>query len=376
MWVLTLFSLRRRFFNKMTIILNMILFLALGFLVHADYLVEQKEEIKVIYLDDSTAAVKDSITNNSGLPYRYVESNQHYDDDSAILHYEGSWKLYSKHAISEEMKKSIISDLNETLLTGINRRRLVNDLENISEEKENPVWLAITVIYFLLLSYSSLLANEVIYEKATNTLTLILSAVNAGKHLIHKILCGYLSMLIQGFILFVMGVFWGTVRYGEDRFKGLGNWLENSGLINFNDTALQTGRNELIVAALLVLAGIMSVQLSMLVISSSFENSEDAGSFQSIFYLLMVVVYYLLVIYGDEDFFLSSTSRILSFVPIFSLLFMPCRLIISSATIMEGIVSLVISLFSFVVTGGMLIPVYRRNLLKEKALRPGVSLNR
>ncbi|MBQ4253035.1 MAG: ABC transporter permease [Erysipelotrichaceae bacterium] len=375
------FSLNRRFLNKMTLLLNIVLFLACGFLLHIDKLVEEKPELETVLLDSSTDFLNKELISIYQENFRYRISNEGYREGECILHYENGWFLYSKEDVAESLKAAIRNDINTALLRqmkdGAEEEQIMKirnyeklqatEIEVISEKKENPLWLITTVIYFLLVSYGGLLANEMVYEKATNTLKLILSSVSASAHLFSKIITGYLSMFIQFAMAFFWAVFWVVIRVREDNMAGLFRWLETSFFTEETKhiTGITLNAEVFGFSLLSILLGILTVQIFMLVITSSFSSSQQASAFQGPLYLFLIVGYYLLMIYGNEEFFLTPVSRVLSFVPVGSMLFMPCRLFAGDALFWEAISSLALAAVFLITVTILLIPVYKNNLQNE-----------
>ncbi len=383
---LIMFSLNRRFLNKMTLLLNIVLFLGCGFLLHIDRFVEEKKGLETVLLDSSTAFISSDLVSIYQPEFSYRISNEGYKAGEGILHYEDGWFLYSDEDVREPLLTAIRSDINKVLLQQLkdeageeqilkirNYEKLqAQQLSLISNEKENPLWLVTTVIYFLLVSYGGLLANEMVYEKATNTLRLILSCVSAPAHLFSKIITGYLSMLIQFAMAFFWALLWVVIRVQEDNLAGLLRWLQTSFFTEETRqiTGITVNAEVFGFSLVSILLGILTVQIVMLVITSSFSSSQQASAFQGPLYLLLIVGYYLLMIYGNEDFFLTPVSRLMSFVPVASMLFMPCRLFANDAEIWEVLISLAGALVFLVLITVMLLPVYKNNLQNEGHSRP------
>ncbi|MEG0736354.1 MAG: ABC transporter permease, partial [Longicatena sp.] len=65
------------------------------------------------------------------------------------------------------------------------------------DQQSNLIFMVITGIYFMMISFATTVANEVVYEKATKTLELILTSVSAKVHFISKMIVGWLVVFVQ-----------------------------------------------------------------------------------------------------------------------------------------------------------------------------------
>ena len=104
----------------------------------------------------------------------------------------------------------------------------------------------------------------------------------------------------------------------------------------------------------------------MLIFFSGFTNSDDTGTYQGPFYLAAVAGYYFLLIKGTAEFFSTPVSVILSFVPVLSMIFMPCRMSVGDVSWLEVTVSLVLSVSLLAVIICMGMPVYRKRILNDR----------
>ena len=372
---LILFSLSKRFRNRMTLIMNVLVFVIIGLLFHMDHLLKKEENI--IYLDSSVRKYHESFLMADHDDFSYAVK----DDEKPYLHLDKEWTLYSE----QQLDKRIIDEVREDIIrikseeyyekADLKTRKyikkyeaikLTNLYEETSDSKDNPVWGLISVIYFIILSYSNLVANEVVYEKATNTLGLILTSVSGKEHFIAKILTAYLSLSLQALLVTAGAVFWLIERYVEDGLRGLLSFLLSVFPTETLNAAFDISAGRIMITVLLVMTGILTIQTVMLIYFSGFTNSDDVGTYQGPFYLIMVAGYYFLLIKGSVSFFRSAFSRILSFIPVFSMIFMPCRIITDDAVAAETAVSVIMALLmlGFVIWFGT--PMYKKRILNSK----------
>ena len=97
--------------------------------------------------------------------------------------------------------------------------------------------------------------------------------------------------------------------------------------------------------------------------SSFIANVEEAGNIQAPFYLILMGVYYFALSVNTPYQMSEGIGFILSFLPFFSMLFMPCRLLIQNVSMFELMLSYMISFSAifFVVKKGS--AVYQRGVL-------------
>ncbi len=374
------FSLKKRFFNKMYLLFNILLFLVIGFVMNADRLIRiNSMEIKTVCLDSSTQQyrtyLKDLLND-----YQIIESDEKQPDDVAVLHLNRKWEIITRNKLDkvteEKLEKAIrtavskqkyqqADEILKDCISAYEETEIISRYENETDRKNDPVWLIYSLIYFLIMSFSGVIANEILYEKSTHTLDLILTSLKAEEHFMAKILTGYLSLLIQGGCCMGMLLVWGMFRYLNDHFAGLISFIQNNLTEQGDVLSFNVSLPEVIVILISVFAGIFTLQTVLFVNAASVSNTEDASGGQAPFYLLLVIGYYLLLIYGDEAFMNSSAVKIMSLLPVSSMVFLPCRIIIRNITVLEIIVSLAVA-------GGMLLiiiesflPVYKKRLLNQ-----------
>ncbi|MBE6103872.1 MAG: ABC transporter permease [Erysipelotrichaceae bacterium] len=371
---LVLFSLNKRFRNRMTVIMNLLLLVILGFAAHIDWFMTI--ENTTICLDQSISRYHERFLKIRHEGLKYETGNE----GTNVLCFDDGWVLKSDGKLDDNTVEEIRNDI-IGIITGeyyekadLKTKGYIDEYNKITltqlctedEEDGNQPWVIVSVVYFLILSYSNLIANEVVYEKATNTLGLILTSVSERTHFLSKILIAYLSLFLQGFALVLMVSFWLIERYLEDRLQGLLVFLVRILPAETVSSVMETGSGRLLFTALLVMAGILTIQTLMLIFFSGFTNSDDTGTYQAPFYLAAAAGYYFLLIKGTAEFFKAPFSIILSFVPVFSMIFMPCRMSVGDVSWVEIIISLIlaVSLLVLIILMGM--PVYRKRILNDR----------
>ncbi len=357
------FALEKRFLNKTAIMLNIAIFLALGIFFHADKITVEKEDYPV-YLDYSCSEVAVKLMNSDSIYINNTDGIKEYH----TLHYEDGWKLYLHGTDNEELRHKVENDLRklrkqEFLKTAdLKEKKFLEEFTRSFETEVchqsllNMNTVIMSVVFYLILTYSNMIANELVYEKACHTLELIIGITGAAKHLFSKIITAYLSLMIQMTSVITGTVIWIFIRFAEDRLKGLIMYLNrNTGISSVNVPA-----DRLIMALLIVVAGLLLLQIIMLVITSCLSDSEEVASFQNIYYIRLIAVYYFLVFRGENSILSGLMAEIMSYVPIMSMMIMPVRLLSDTAGIAEGFLSLCITVIVIAVT----VEIYLHNYLK------------
>lgn len=396
------FSLKRRFFNSATILLNLLLFIAFGLLFHADKLLDMINPdmfaSQIVYLNNIDEKISDALMQIEQEGFEFIVTDKQNallieeNPKSFVLEHHENYELISQYPINSTYAEAI-----DTLLTQVHQMLLLNELQNdnhpieglmsvivtdkkplindvdLSADKQNLLFMVITSIYFTMLSFSTSVANEVIYEKSTRQLELILTSVSAKIHFLSKMIVGWLSILIQFTAVLLSGLFWFIVRNSSDMGLGLLELLRKLNLFQieaktFNQLLSSIKIEHVLISKavfilLFLMVGILFIQMILVIVSSFIANIEEAGNVQAPFYLILLAVYYFTLSVNTPYQMSEGIGFYLSFLPFFSMLFMPCRILIQSVSMYELCLSLGISLLAmnFVLQKGS--EIYQRGVL-------------
>ncbi len=396
------FSLKRRFVNTAAILLNVMLCLVLGAALFADKLVDlinpQLFEERVIYLCNLDERIVDSLfeSEQSGLKFIVSEEDPKRliteDNRAMVLEYQQGYVLHTLYKADSLLVHSLSALLSQThqtlallsLVTSSEEFESImspilieNQVQNegieVSEDRQNLIFMVITSIYFTMLSFSTTVANEVIYEKSTKTLELILTSVSAKAHFLSKMVVGWLAIFIQMLLVCGYLLVWFIIRNSYDQGNQLLLLIEKAGLLNNSGKTFAELLGQIhlepsfILKLLFILAflytGILFIQMILVILSSFIANVEEAGNIQAPFYLILMGVYYFALSVNTPYQMSEGIGFILSFLPFFSMLFMPCRLLIQNVSMFELMLSYMISfgaIFLVVKKGSA---VYQRGVL-------------
>lgn len=396
------FSLKRRFINTSTILLNVMLCLVLGAAFFADKIVDiinpQLFDERIIYLCNLDESISQSLLESDQTGIKFIVSEEHpevlvKEDNTAIaLEYQQGYimhTLYKADSLLVASLSALLSQTHQTLalstlvssaeefesiMSPINiENKVMNESVEVSEDRQNLIFMVITSIYFTMLSFSTTVANEVIYEKSTKTLELILTSVSAKAHFLSKMIVGWLAIFIQMLLVCVYLFVWFIIRNGVDQGSKLIAMASKAGFLNtecktFSELFGQVHiEPSFLLKLLFILAflytGILFIQMILVILSSFIANVEEAGNIQAPFYLILMGTYYFTLSVNTPYQMSEGIGFLLSFLPFFSMLFMPCRLLIQNVSLFELLLSYMISfgaIFLVVKEGST---IYQRGVL-------------
>ncbi|MBR3692926.1 MAG: ABC transporter permease [Erysipelotrichales bacterium] len=396
--ILLNFTLTRRIWNKTFVIVNLLLSLLIALLFCVDMYIPLFFQLDykptITCSDGSVCDGLESILPN----FRYIEEekereSEHYHiecSDTYDIMVEGEYQEISLTQLELGLKQwQEITLIQEGILTF--KPVYIHYMQEEEDSADTWGFLCITAVYFLALSFAGSVANDIVYEKATRMMELILSSADASVHLLAKLFGGWLVLLFQLGIFLIDIVVCSVIRYIYDRGKGLVELLVELGLVQeiYDITLSSIGEwithntdmiGYLCLALVIMLLGILLVQSVLVILSSFISNIEEAGNIQSPFYLLLMGVYYLTIFVNTKESMTNGLGRILSLLPFFSMLCMPCRIFYHSLPPLDIVISLgsAIGALVFVVVLGT--PIYKIGILdysdksiKDKLMKPLLS---
>ena len=352
------FALKRRFKNRATYLLNFLLFIGLGLAVFSDQLIDffaphLFDDQKVILVDFNEELANAFLQSEiDGYVFTLFEEGDSIDtllqkeDGIIILKANEEISAISLYPINQTVALSLQAVVNQTIQM-MNLSTLFETSEqlqqfmegytlkfepriqeiDLSDEKSQLIFMLITSIYFTMLSSSTSVGNEVIYEKATKQLELILTSVQAKDHFFSKMVVGWLAILCQGGLLVFMGIFWLFVRQQMDQGMGLIALMKNLGFIQgevvnfaqlFSFLRLETQTLSILCFISLFLAiGIFFTQMVIVIFSSFIASMEEAGNIQAPIYLIFLAIYYFTLSVNTPYQLSQGIGFILSFFPFF-----------------------------------------------------------
>lgn len=394
------FSLIRRFNNRSTKVFNAIVCIVILCFCFADKVMEvihpsmfEPTKVYTVGLEDDFVQY---LNDNANEAYQFVEKEGKISTlvekgDYVLKQTEKEFVLYTKYEsdttlllnfsmyINAYRKDKILQNSeNALLLLEYNKDIPIKNVAlekqvDLSEEKSNLIFMFVTSVYFMMISFVSTVASEVVNEKATKTLELILTSVHAKVHFLAKLLVGWLVIVIQGIMSLSYGVIGLFLRNVFDQGKGLIAFAKKINMLKCESATFISLIKEvdlsyvffqkLALAVLFLMMGILFVQLLMVIVSSFVSSVEEAGNIHAPFYLVLLGFYYLVMAINTPDKLNEGIGYYLSFCPFFNMLLMPCRLLISNVAIGEIVLSLSLSIVSILMILYIGIPIYEIGVL-------------
>lgn len=400
------FSLYRRFNNRATKIFNVIVCIVVLCACFADKIMEVIDptmfEPKTVYVYDANKELLQFLNESSNTSYvfkkgkgkisAYVEKGEYvlkekdktyilyskYEcDETILLNFTMYLNTYRKDKMLEECEDvELLLAYNEDIVI---ENKVLEKQVNLTKEKSNLIFMLVTGVYFMMLGFISTVASEVVNEKATKTLELLLTSVPAKIHFYAKVLVGWLVIMIQGMLslsYIAVGLY---IRRLYDQGSGLIAFVKKFGLLNSESNTFYTLLKELnlttvfyqklIVAILFLMLGVLFIQLVMVIVSSFVSSVEEAGNIQAPFYLLLLIIYYFVIAINNPYDLTEGIGYYMSYMPFINMLLMPCRLLISEVPIFEIVVSLSASIFAIICILYIGIPLYEKGVLDYSCKR-------
>lgn len=370
------FSIDRRFKNKITIILHLLTITIMTGALFSDKIIEyfipsSSEKIEVYYHKDIKHLFTDEVSDDL---FVFKEG---YLDESINIYYEDKYIIETKHPLDPLVSlqvTSILSNLiSEKWMESLNDQSRFEIISNISPEiveqsliensfskdKANISMFMITGIYFAMLSFSTMIANEVVYEKTSKVLEIVLTSISTTTHYISKMIVAWMTVIIQMLLILVEVSTIIFIRNLYDEGAGLLAILRKYNLIDLDALTFKDfiklldidGNLIYILAVSLIymLIGVVLVQIIMVCISSFINSIEESSAIHGPVYIIFLLIYYLALALNSPPKLSSGIGYYLSLTPITSMLFMPMRLLLTKVSIYEILLGILLSLITLTI---------------------------
>lgn len=213
-------------------------------------------------------------------------------------------------------------------------------------------FLTTIIMFVFIISYSSIIAQEIASEKGTRIMEVLLSSMKAKTHYYGKLLGVLLVALTQ---LLIYGV---ALVFGYRQFKDMPMVKD---LINNVSIKSLLGSSALVIIAFMLVGLFLYAVLSALCGSLVSKPEDTAKAIQPVMYLSMIG-YMLGLILGTSD-PTNVIIKVTSYIPFLSSYSMPLRLASNTAALSSAFVSLgILALFTILLT------VFSAQLYKSNVL--------
>lgn len=214
--------------------------------------------------------------------------------------------------------------------------------------------IVIMVVYMVLLSYSSITAQEIASEKGTKIMEIIFSSTTAAKYFLGKIL-GIFGVIITQLVIYIVGG-WATYRWALHAKITASFMHNNQTIIN------KILGNMLNVNLIFLVLGVIIYTILAAFSGALVAKPEDSSKAAQSTTMISLIAFFLsfAFISNPEQIF----PQVLSYVPFFSSFMMPMRVINGHVGNPEILLSLAILLISIVVLMAYISKIYQGVILQ------------
>lgn len=303
--------------------------------------IKKKDKILLVINEDSTNFINVEMITKSNI------DNTTYQVITTILNSIKKDKALSYYGVSNEILDHISSYVDV-------KRTKLDDEESVDEMMElvmSTIFPIVILPFFTLTMFLvQMIGAEINEEKTTRGMEIIISNVSPKVHFLSKIISGNVFVLLQGLLLIVyllIGIF---IRYISTGVLVNGGNILSGGVgsyVNKITSSLElTGvldKMQIIIPITLILMVVTFVAYSLVagILASMTTNMEDYQQVQTPIMVISFISYYLSV--AAAMFKGSIFIKVLSFIPFFSALLAPSLLVLGQITIVDAIISILLT---------------------------------
>lgn len=303
--------------------------------------IKKKDKILLVINEDNTNFINVEMITKSNI------DNTTYQVITTILNSIKKDKALSYYGVSNEILDHISSYVDV-------KRTKLDDEESVDEMMElvmSTIFPIVILPFFTLTMFLvQMIGAEINEEKTTRGMEIIISNVSPKVHFLSKIISGNVFVLLQGLLLVVyllIGIF---IRYISTGVLVNGGNILSGGVgsyVNKITSSLElTGvldKMQIIIPITLILMVVTFIAYSLVagILASMTTNMEDYQQVQTPIMVISFISYYLSV--AAAMFKGSIFIKVLSFVPFFSALLAPSLLVLGQITIVDAVISILLT---------------------------------
>jgi hypothetical protein len=214
--------------------------------------------------------------------------------------------------------------------------------------------MIISFLYFTLLGFSSNLSSDILSEKHSQALLMILSTLKRKDYFLMKVYQSWINIFIQSMLVSSAIILAILFRSNFDQGKGLLSFLYEQQWIplrfeSFSQiiqvfTESTHFSLSVVFAGISFVIGLMTCMLFLLWMSLKAQRSEELASIQTPYYILIVLMYYVSLWINELQGFSQSVSSWIIHVPVLSMIFHPLQLATIPVPIEISVLSILIAL--------------------------------
>ncbi len=264
--------------------------------------------------------------------------------------------------LSEQQLKSLSQKVKFTEKT--NSKKLdANDEKNL---KTATFWILIFVLYFLVQTYSTIMAQDIASEKGTKIMEMIFSSMPGGDYFTGKIL-GIFGEIITQVLIYVIG--FAAVYCAAPYIDGFSDLFDK-----YKPMIDQTVGNLASWGLLFTIIGLVLFIIFAAFCGALVAKSENANKAVGPLTTLMLIGFlFTLDMQSSGD---TIFAKVLSYIPFLSSFVMPARVIMGSATNLEAAISALIALVAAVASFIWIRKIYPNLILQTDDVGPWQNFKR
>ncbi|MGI6607704.1 MAG: hypothetical protein ACOX1F_01810 [Erysipelotrichaceae bacterium] len=372
------FDLKRRFFNRTAVIVNILLFVMILCCFHIDYILQDEIYIDTVLIDTSLIEYSEMFMELSDEELVYKISDKENKENEVILHLNEKWQIITRYELNQQTKERIISDIKKAVIKKYKLSHqfmsfFIDEFVNINPEIivkneeiiDGSIVIILAVSFFLIINYGCTSSNEIIIEKSSGVLNIVLTNIDAKKHLLEKIIVSYLIFLIQTCMTICQLLFGYLIRFLQDECSGLLVYINRFLIVSAESAGGKMMTGKLLLVLIIMILNLLLIQLIIILVTSKYTNGQQMASFQGLLYVGLLIIYYLIMIIS-EQLTKSGIIRYLSYLPLCSMIFASQRIITGNISTLGSLLALILVLITIIAVVIRFSELYKRNLLVQK----------
>ena len=180
-----------------------------------------------------------------------------------------------------------------------------------------------------------------------------------------KIIVSYTIFIVQIIIIIFQLLLSFLIRFVQDRCSGLQIFINKFLIIATEGNGVELNIEKMIMLVLIMVFNLLLIQLIIILITSKYTNGQQMASFQGLLYVGLLIIYYLTMIIS-EQLIKNKLVKYISYIPLFSMVLIPQRIINSKINILGSLISLMLVVLTIITLTVKCSDKYKRNLLIQK----------
>ncbi|GHP13265.1 ABC transporter permease [Lentilactobacillus fungorum] len=309
------------------------------------------------------AAAKKQIANNKLAGYLVLSTDRqrvtavyHSDDtiSSSLKTQVSAFLAKTQQTINVQNAKLSAKQLTALSQQPTFKQKIAKQAGGSNIAKIVSFWIIVVMIYMILITYSSVTAQEIASEKGTKIMEIIFSSTTAAKYFYGKIIGVVMVIFTQILVYLVGGIAFFEAAMQFDKLKRL---------IDQNQSLVQAVITNLLnVNLLFAFLGVVIYTIIAAFSGALVAKAEDAAkAAQPVTYLSMLAFFVAIPFEGNSD---ALVAKILSYIPFFSSYFMPLRVINGNASGLEISLSIIVLIVTIGLLMGYISRIYEGLILQ------------